>query len=67
MRRKLGGSSDFLGSDELFFTYQLAEQTQRTVEELLTGERRPLSLNEFCMWSTYYKVKKLYSDQNVKK
>lgn len=56
------GSADFLVSDELFFTYQLAEQTHRTVDELLTGERRPISLSEFFMWSTYYAVKAHYAD-----
>jgi hypothetical protein len=65
--RRIDGRSDFLDSDELFFTYQLAEQTQRTVEELIAGEHRPLTLQEFFMWSTYYKIKKLYQDQQMKK
>jgi hypothetical protein len=35
----------------------------RTVEELMTGERRPISISEFYMWSTYFKVKKQLADQ----
>jgi hypothetical protein len=63
MRPRRPGSVDFLESDELFFTYQLAEQSQRTVQELLTGEKGPLSLSEFFMWHTYFKVKSLYQKQ----
>lgn len=65
--RKRDGRSDFLESDELFFTYQLAEQTKRTVAELTSGEPCPLSLSEYFMWSTFYKIKQLYQDQAMKK
>lgn len=37
-----------------------------TVHELLTGERGPMSLYEFGMWSTYYKVKQYYADTKKK-
>jgi hypothetical protein len=46
---------------ELYFTYQLAETLHRTVEELLTGEKHPLSMAEYQNWSTYYKVKEYLS------
>ena len=36
--------------------------THRTVHELLTGERAPLSSNELRMWSTYFKVKRHYAE-----
>jgi hypothetical protein len=32
------------------------------VQELFTGEKRPLSQYEFSMWNTYYKVKALYQE-----
>ena len=56
------GSVDFLASDELFFTYQLAEALNKTVHELLTGERAPLASSELRMWSTYFKVKQHYAE-----
>lgn len=38
-------------------TYMLAERLGKTVEELLTGVPRPLSMSEYIMWCAYFKVK----------
>lgn len=32
------------------------------VHELLTGESGPMSLYEFAMWNTYFKVKQYYQE-----
>lgn len=55
--RKRSGTSDFNESPELFFLYRLAEEKHVTVAELLTGEKQPITVAEFYMWSTYFSVK----------
>jgi hypothetical protein len=37
--------------------------TNRTVDELLTGKRRPLTMYEFLMWNTYLAVKAHYAEK----
>lgn len=36
-----------------------------TVHELLTGERAPLSMWEYNMWNTYWKVKQYYQETHA--
>lgn len=35
------------------------------MHELLTGERAPLSMWEYTMWSTYFKVKQHFQETNA--
>jgi hypothetical protein len=36
---------------------------QCTVEELLTGEKRPISMAEYQNWNTFYKVRAVLEKQ----
>ena len=49
--------SRFLSDADKFNTFFLAEKLGKTVDELLTGRKRPLSNIEFTRWMAYLSVK----------
>ena len=50
-----------------FERFMLAEQTGRTVRELLTGERGPLTAMEAFLWRRFSHAKNRLQTQGVKR
>ena len=58
---------NFRENGELFHLFRIAELLGKTVDELLSGQPKPLSNAEFMGWGAYFAQKAKLEDEQSKK